>query len=87
MAEPLWRPDEARIAAANLTRFRREAAVTWGLRLPDHAALYRWSIAEPGQFWQTVWSFCDVVAEHQGETALVDGGRMPGARFFPSWPA
>ena len=83
MAEPLWRPDEARVAAANLTRFRREAAMTWRLRLDDHAALYRWSIAEPAQFWQTVWSFCEVVAEHRGETVLVDGDRMPGARFFP----
>ena len=83
MTGPLWQPDEARVDAANLTRFRREAAVTWGLALRDHAALYRWSIAEPGQFWQTVWSFCDVVAEHQGATALVDGDRMPGARFFP----
>ena len=83
MAVPLWQPSEARVAAANLTRFRREAAVTWGLDLPDHAALYRWSIAEPAQFWQTVWSFCEVVAAHQGATALVDGDRMPGARFFP----
>src|SRR5215470_7265394 len=83
MTELLWRPDEARVAAANLTHFRREAAMTWRLPLDDHAALYRWSIAEPAQFWQTVWSFCGVVAEHQGETALVDGDRMPGARFFP----
>jgi acetoacetyl-CoA synthetase len=83
MTVPLWRPDQARVDAANLTRFRREAAMTWGLALRDHAALYRWSIAEPGQFWRTVWSFCDVVAAHRGDRALVDGDRMPGARFFP----
>src|SRR5262245_44560506 len=83
MAEPLWRPSAERVAAANLTRFMQEAGERWGEALPDYATLYRWSIEQPESFWRSVWSFCGVIAERQGEVALVDGGKMPGARFFP----
>jgi acetoacetyl-CoA synthetase len=44
--------------------------------------LYRWSIGNPEAFWEGVWDFCGVVGERGGRT-LVDGERMPGARWFP----
>jgi acetoacetyl-CoA synthetase len=56
----------------------------WGVEAEDYAALYAWSVAEPDQFWQSVWSFCGVVAEAQGSIALEERHRMPGARFFPN---
>ncbi|MBM3485831.1 MAG: acetoacetate--CoA ligase [Alphaproteobacteria bacterium] len=83
MSEPVWRPSPARIAAANLTRFRAAAATAAGTALPDFAALHRWSIADPAAFWRLVWSEGGVIAETQGSVALADGDRMPGARFFP----
>src|SRR5690606_33272077 len=33
-------------------------------------------------FWPLVWDFCGLIGE-RGERVLVDGDRMPGARFFP----
>ncbi len=33
-------------------------------------------------FWDLVWDFCGVIGD-KGERALVDGDKMPGARFFP----
>jgi acetoacetyl-CoA synthetase len=80
---PLWQPSRERIVASNLTAFMREAETTWGASLPDHSALYRWSIEEPERFWQSVWSFGGVVAERRGDVVLQDGDRMPGARWFP----
>jgi acetoacetyl-CoA synthetase len=84
MSEPLWRPSAEWIAAANLTRFRQDAAAAAGRSLPDYAALHAWSIAEPAAFWRLVWSFCGVIGEIGAAPHLVDGDRMPGARFFPA---
>ena len=33
-------------------------------------------------FWSLIWDYCGVVGD-KGERVLVDGDRMPGARFFP----
>ena len=81
--QPLWRPSRERIAAANLTRFLGVVRETYGVRADDYAQLYEWSIAEPESFWRAVWSFCGVIAETQGEIALADRDKMPGARWFP----
>ncbi|MGE0744721.1 MAG: acetoacetate--CoA ligase [Rhodospirillales bacterium] len=82
MAEPLWRPSPERIASANLTAFRAAVEQRWGARCADFDALWAWSVAEPAKFWRTLWSFCGVIGD-EGAAGLVDGDRMPGARFFP----
>src|SRR5262249_29521888 len=43
----------------------------------------RWSVTERERFWQSIWSFCGVIGDAPGETVLLDGERMPGARWFP----
>ena len=84
MSEPLWTPSPERIADANLTAFVRHARERWGVAARDHAELHQWSVAEPAQFWQSVWSFCGVIGDAGNGPALVDGRRMPGARWFPA---
>jgi acetoacetyl-CoA synthetase len=44
--------------------------------------LHAWSVERGEDFWNLVWDFCSVRGEKGGRT-LVDGGRMPGARWFP----
>ena len=83
MTQPLWTPSPERVAAANLTAFIGEVEAEFSTPLPDYAALYRWSVAEPESFWRAVWSFSRVIAETQGEVVLQDADKMPGARFFP----
>lgn len=83
MERPLWTPSPQRIARANLTAFMAHVGARWGVEARDYRALYRWSIAEPERFWVSVWEYCGVVAETRGERVLVDGDKMPGARFFP----
>ncbi|MGQ0662329.1 MAG: acetoacetate--CoA ligase [Pseudomonadota bacterium] len=82
-AAPMWQPSPARVAAANLTAFMRAAEQAHGVRLEDFGDLWRWSVDRPAEFWRQVWSFCGVIADTQGAAAIVDGDRMPGARFFP----
>jgi acetoacetyl-CoA synthetase len=80
---PLWQPTRERAAATELAQFITAVRRQWGVDAKDYAELYAWSIAEPDEFWQSVWSFCGVVAEAQGSIALEERQRMPGARFFP----
>jgi acetoacetyl-CoA synthetase len=80
--EPLWRPAPERVAGLPLTQFAAAAAERAGRPLPDYAALHTWSIEDRGAFWDLVWDFTGVIGE-KGPRGLVDGDKMPGARFFP----
>jgi acetoacetyl-CoA synthetase len=83
MDKPLWQPSPERVAAANLTAFRRHVRERWGVTARDYAELHRWSVAERARFWQSVWSFCGAIGDPGSGPALVDGEKMPGARWFP----
>ncbi len=74
---PLWQPTAERVAAANLTAFARFVDVP-----ADYRQLHRWSLDAPAAFWSAVWDFAQVRGE-KGARILVDGERMPGARWFP----
>lgn len=83
MAEPLWRPSEAGMAATHMRAFMREAAKRSGQDLPDFDALHAWSVADPAAYWDLMWDYAGVVAETKGERIIADADKMPGARFFP----
>jgi acetoacetyl-CoA synthetase len=83
MDQPLWQPSARRVAGANLTAFMRHVEHRWGAQAGDYRELHEWSVTQPARFWQSVWEFCGVIAETAGETVLLDGERMPGARWFP----
>jgi acetoacetyl-CoA synthetase len=78
----LWSPSADAIESAALTAFRRQAETRAGRPLANYRDLHRWSIEDRAGFWSLVWEFCGVVGD-RGERALVDGDKMPGARFFP----
>jgi len=81
--KPLWIPDQARIEQAKLTRFARAAIARWNLGLNNYPDFYRWSVKQPEQFWQSVWSGCGVIASERGTRVVADREKMPGARWFP----
>jgi acetoacetyl-CoA synthetase len=83
MEKPLWQPSPARIANANLTAFAKAVREHWGVPGSDYDDLHQWSVAQPEPFWRSVWSFCGVIGDPGDGPALVDGNRMPGARWFP----
>ncbi|WP_024300928.1 acetoacetate--CoA ligase [Pseudogulbenkiania sp. MAI-1] len=78
LSEPLWRPS----APCRLDAFRAEVEREFGLVLDDYDALYHWSIREPAAFWQTLWRFAEVRSSREADAVLVDGERLPGARWF-----
>ncbi len=80
---PLWQPAEEAIEQAQLTQFARHAVRKYRLDLNTYAEFYRWTVDNPEQFWNEVWEWCGVKASRKGATVLVDGDKMPGAKWFP----
>ena len=76
MTAPLWTPSAERVAQTELARFMREVGKS------SYAELHAWSVQNAPDFWNKVWDFCGVIGEKGGPT-LVDGERMPGAKWFP----
>ena len=73
---PLWRPSPERAAQTLIARFMAEAGHK------DYAALHRWSVEHSEDFWNRLWDFAGVRGT-KGARTLVDGERMPGAKWFP----
>jgi acetoacetyl-CoA synthetase len=82
VGKPLWTPSPERIAAAPLTAFTRRAAAVSGLPISDYDSLHRWSVEDREGFWSLVWDWTGVIGD-KGQRVLIDGDRMPGAKFFP----
>ncbi len=83
MAETLWQPDRAQIVRSNIQQFMTLVSMRTQIQLKDYAGLYQWSIDDPETFWSLMWDYGQVRAKAKGETVLVQGDRMPGARWFP----
>ena len=79
---PLWQPSPDRVVEANVTAFAQRIAAATGRSLPDYTSLWEWSIEHKEAFWRAVWDQCGIIGE-RGQRTLVDGDRMPGARWFP----
>ena len=63
---PLWTPDSARVARANVTAFIhhvQQQQPASAEEVTDFSSLWRWSVERPDAFWPEVWRFCGVVAE------------------------
>jgi len=85
---PVWTPDPARVARANLTRFiQRVRARAPGVEhVADLPTLYRWSVTQPEAFWAAVWEFCGVMAEERPGRTPWDQVVMGFDRMAPPDP-
>ncbi|MEO5699284.1 MAG: acetoacetate--CoA ligase [Casimicrobiaceae bacterium] len=78
----LWQPTPERIALANITAFTERVQARTGRDFAEFADLWQWSIDDSPAFWRAVWEHGGIIGE-AGERTLLDGERMPGARWFP----
>lgn len=83
MADPMWTPAPERVRASNMVAFMTWQAAERGRDFEDYRALHAWSVADPEAFWADFWDWAGVIAETRGERVLIDGDKLPGARFFP----
>ncbi|MGE3298154.1 MAG: acetoacetate--CoA ligase [Porticoccaceae bacterium] len=82
-SQPLWRPSDARISQSNMLAYARFLDAEYGRLFPDYAALHRWSVTCPEDFWRSIWAFTGIRCSEFGQRLRVDGARFPGARWFP----
>jgi acetoacetyl-CoA synthetase len=83
----LWVPDERTVEDARLSDYMRwlddrVAGVRAGEPAERYRALWEWSVSEPGEFWDSVWDYFDVLGDRGDGPALADA-KMPGAQWFP----
>jgi acetoacetyl-CoA synthetase len=79
----LWQPSERAIEEAQVTQFARQVIRKRKLDANSYAEFYDWSVEHPEEFWGEVWDACGVIASRKGSTVLIDGDKMPGARWYP----
>jgi acetoacetyl-CoA synthetase len=83
MTSPLWRPEKTRAAQTTLGVFSTWMASRVGKSFDGYDDLHRYSISDPAEFWSGLWDFAEVIGDKGEPPYLVDGDKMPGARFFP----
>ncbi len=83
MNTELWKPDPDAVRGSNMARLMAHLAEQGVSEAGDPDALHGFSISSPEQFWSAIWDFCDVTGNKGSAPYLVDGGKMPGAAFFP----
>ena len=83
MAKPLWTPSKDRIRESNVAKFIQTVKADWNVDLADFSELYQFSVEEAESFWLSFRKFAGITAETWGDRVLVDGGKMPGAQWFP----
>jgi acetoacetyl-CoA synthetase len=78
---PLWKPTDAERERAEMTRYMRWAGERRGAPFADYGELWRWSVEQTDEFWESIWEFGGVRPSRHYERVL-DSHRMPGARWF-----
>ncbi len=58
--KPLWTPSRSIVEQSNLKRFQNWLFVKKGLYFRDYHDLWDWSVTDIEDFWECIWSFCDV---------------------------
>lgn len=81
--KPLWRPEQNRIAASNLTQFMKHLSHNHGAYVTNSRDLFGLSVRAPELFWSAFWDFCQIRGDKGRYPYLVDADKIPGARFFP----
>src|SRR3954464_2606887 len=79
----VWQPSAEAIEQALVTQFARQVIRKHRLDCNTYPDFYKWSVEHAETFWSEVWDFCGVIASRKSPDVLVDGDKMPGARWFP----
>ena len=79
----LWSPDAGQARATQIAQFAHRHAGVDDLSGDGYQRLHAWSVAQPEAFWRAVWQDFGVIGEGSLDRVLLDGERMPGARWFP----
>lgn len=77
----LWQPGAETIERANITRYARWLEGRVDETPQSYQELWRWSVEEVEDFWESVWRYFDVRSSSTYTTSL-EKRVMPGAKWF-----
>ncbi len=83
MSNPLWSPSQQQIEQSQMYQLMQQINKQHGTELDSYSALHRWSVTQPEAFWNSIWDTYGVIGEKGNAPYLVDGDKMPGAKWFP----
>lgn len=78
----LWEPSPERKNDTNLNKYMAYLERTYGHKFNDYSSLWAWSVEQPEQFWESIWTYFNVYSPTPYEEVLTSY-KMPGAKWFP----
>lgn len=78
----LWQPSEESKKKAQITMFMNWLQENKGLVMEDYQSLWKWSVDELEEFWESIWEYFDVDSSSPYNCVL-ETRKMPGAKWFP----
>jgi len=82
MTKPMWKPSDERIKNTNMYKYASFVNERFNNNFNDYGQLYQWSIDNLSDFWGSVWDFLDLKYSKKYDDVLIDGDKMPGAKWF-----
>jgi acetoacetyl-CoA synthetase len=78
----LWEPSERVARSARITHYAAWLRDTRGVSPGGgYDGLWQWSVADPAEFWGSVWDYFEVLG-HRGDGPVLSGGPMPDVTWF-----
>ncbi|WP_404328640.1 acetoacetate--CoA ligase [Mesobacillus maritimus] len=81
LGEVMWEPSQEFIKNTTLTRYMNWLKETKGLSFEGYQDLWKWSVEELEDFWESIWEFGGVKTTRNYDKVLADS-QMPGAKWF-----
>jgi acetoacetyl-CoA synthetase len=78
----LWTPGTEQLNSSRLVQYQRWLSAERGIHTHDYGELWRWSVENLEDFWQSIWDFFDIQSDGEREPVLTSM-QMPGAQWFP----
>lgn len=78
----LWTPTPEMTANSELHRFRAWTTGMHNIEQDDYVSLHAWSVLHLDDFWESVWSYFDVVG-HRGPGPVRTGSSISDTEWFP----
>lgn len=80
--EVLWSPPADVLQTTGMGRYMTWLKENKGQDFTDYPTLWRWSVDNLDDFWESVWEFFEVIS-HSPHTAVRGRKEMPGTEWFP----
>ena len=82
MKKIMWQPSVEQIQGSQMFEFKEFINDRHGLNLENYHDLHYWSVNQIPEFWDSAWSFFDILHSHPYTQVVDDVSKMPGAIWF-----